>query len=109
VNSAVLTEKSDTKPEAASAAERWQTTRVIGGRNYVCENLVQPDGRYQLGDGCPPPFAGETGKTTVNADGSWTSRSDAGRSDAGTIEAVNEDKFIAHTRGGPVVWIRVKN
>ncbi len=87
--------------------ERWRTVMVIGGRSYDCVNETTPDGRYRLGDGCPPPFNGETGVTVVNADGSWTSRSDAGRTDAGTIQFIDADHFIAHTRGGPVVWERV--
>lgn len=100
------------KPEEHStgglAVERWRTVMVIGGRSYDCINETTSDGRYRLGDGCPAPFAGETGQTTVNADGTWSSRSDAGRTDSGRIEVISEDKFIAHTRGGPVVWERVK-
>jgi hypothetical protein len=38
----------------------------------------------------------------------WSSRSDAGRTDAGTIEALDADRFIAHTKGGPILWERVK-
>lgn len=88
--------------------ERWKTVLVIAGRTYECVNETAPDGRYRLGAGCPPPIAGETGVTVVNPDGTWTSRSDAGRTDSGTIEALGADRFIAHTRGGPILWERVK-
>lgn len=92
----------------AAKVERWRTVMVIAGRSYDCINETTPDGRYRLGPGCPPPFAGETGVTIVKADGSWSSRSDAGRTDAGTIEALDADRFIAHTAGGPILWERVK-
>ncbi len=98
----------DERPTGGLAVERWQTVMMIGGRKYVCVNETQSDGRYRLGDGCPAPFAGETGVTTVNPDGSWVTRSDRGRVDSGTLEVVSEDKVIAHTRGGPVLWERVK-
>ena len=104
-----VVEARDEKPTGGIGVERWQTVMMIGARKYVCVNETQPDGRYRLGDGCPAPFAGETGTTTVNPDGSWVTRSDAGRVDSGTLEAISEDKVIAHTRGGPVVWERVKN
>lgn len=100
----------DREPDAKAAVtvERWRTTMIIGGQAFDCINETTSEGRYRLGDGCPPPFAGETGQTIVNADGSWTTRSDSGRVDSGTIEVVNDDKIIAHTRGGPVVWERVR-
>lgn len=97
----------ESAPLQPRAVERWRTVMLIGGRSYSCVNETTPDGRYRLGDGCPPPFNGETGVTIVKSDGSWTSRSDAGRTDAGTIEFIDADHFIAHTRGGPVVWERV--
>jgi hypothetical protein len=98
----------ETVAAPAAKVERWRTMMVIAGRSYECVNETTPDGRYRLGAGCPPPFAGETGLTIVNADGSWSSRSDAGRTDAGTIEALDADRFIAHTKGGPILWERVK-
>lgn len=103
---AVIAAKDEDRPAAQPTSERWRTVMVIGGRRYECVNETEPDGRYRLGAGCPPPFAGETGMTTVNADGEWTSRSDAGRIDSGTIEILDNDHIIAHTRGGPVVWER---
>jgi hypothetical protein len=100
-------EKSNGLP--AGEVQRWQTVLNIGGHTYICVNMTQPDGRYRLGDGCPPPLAGETGHTTVNADGTWSIRSDSGRVDHGTIETINPDEFIAHSAtGASVLWTRVK-
>ena len=78
------------------------------GRKYVCVNVTQPNGRYQLGDGCPPPLAGETGQTTMKPDGSWTTQSDSGRFDHGTIEMINPHTFIAYSSAGAVLWTRVR-
>ncbi len=103
------TAPNSTAPAPAPAAERWRTRMVVGGRSYDCVNETTLDGRYRLGEGCPPPVAGETGVTTVNADGSWSSRSDAGRIDSGTIEVLDADRFIAHTRAGPILWERSKD
>lgn len=87
--------------------QRWQTVLHIGGRTYVCVNVTQPNGRYRLGDGCPPPLAGETGQTIIKPDGSFWTRSDSGRVDYGTIKVIDPNKFIAYTPGGPIVWTRV--
>jgi hypothetical protein len=109
--SADLAPGGNKKPEGQplGKVERWQTVLNIGGKNYVCVNVTQPDGRYRLGDGCPPPLAGETGRTTINADGSWAMRSDSGRVDFGTIEKIDADRFIAHSAAGSsVLWTRVK-
>lgn len=89
-------------------AERWQAILRIGGHKYVCVNVTQPDGRYRLGRGCPPPVAGETGQTTIGADGTWAIRADSGRVDHGTIEWIDADTFIAHSATGSVRWKRVK-
>ncbi len=91
-----------------SGVQRWETILRIHGRKYVCVDMTQPNGRYRLGDGCPPPLAGETGQTIIKPDGSWRTYADSGRTDHGTIEVINPDLFIAHSTVGAVLWRRVE-
>ena len=44
----------------------------------------------------------------MKPNGSWTTQSDSGRFDYGTIEVINPDTFIAYSSAGAILWTRVK-
>jgi len=92
---------------AGSGIERWQTVIDIGGRRFVCVNTISPDGRYRLGDDCPAPFAGETGRQFNNPDGTWRIEADNGRRDSGTAVPLGDNRVQVTGQLGSAIWERI--
>lgn len=86
---------------------KWRTTIPGPNGGFDCVNDVKSDGSYRLLDGCPPPFNGETGRFSLERDGTWRLQADTGRFDHGVMVPVDSKNMRVTGMAGTAVWRRV--